>query len=342
MTPPKATIQETLAIIESGSSQIALVVNEQNRLLGIVTDGDIRRALLKNISLQETIDQIMNVQPITILSTMHSDQALQLMKRNRVRHIPVVDENSEIQGIYYLEELVKPSLKDNWVVLMAGGLGRRLGDLTLNCPKPLIKVGAKPILETIIQQFIEHGFHRFYFIVNYKAEMIIDYFGDGSKWGVEIRYIHESKRMGTAGGLKLITEKLTQPIIVMNGDLLTKVNFCQLVQFHSELQMQATLCVRPYELQIPYGVVRVNEHRLVDIIEKPLHQFFVSAGIYVLEPDVMNYLPDDSFFDMPELFQQLIETEQEIAVFPIREYWIDVGKLEDLQRADEEYFKVFV
>lgn len=341
LIPPSFTICETIEKIDSSSLQIALVVDEYDHLLGTVTDGDIRRALLKGVSLHDAVHPIMNAQPVTIKLGEDSRHILFIMKQHKLRHLPMVDENGVLQGVELLEQFIHSPALDYWVMLMVGGLGKRLGSLTRDCPKPLLKVGNKPILETILEKLIESGFHRFYFLVNYKAEMIEQYFGDGSIWGVEIRYLHEKKRMGTAGGLKLLSEKLTQPIIVMNGDLLTKLNFHQLLQFHAEMQVQATMCVRQYDIEVPYGVVKVSNHRLTDIVEKPVHHFFVSAGIYVLEPNVLKYIPDNAYYDMPNLFQKLIAEKTEIAAFPIREYWVDIGKLADFHRANEEYNEVF-
>jgi dTDP-glucose pyrophosphorylase len=341
LVSPSATIRETIEKIDSNSLQIALVIDEQLNLLGTVTDGDIRRALLKGVPLQTTVNEIMNTHPVTIQPNEETRQILKIMEANRLRHLPVVDEQGSLKGVELLESFIHPPRLDCWVVLMVGGLGKRLGSLTKDCPKPLLKVGNKPILETILEKLGECGFHQFYFVVNYKAEMIQAYFGDGSHWGLEIRYIHEQKRMGTAGGLKLIPEKLPQPILVMNGDLLTTLNFRQLLQFHTEMHVKATMCVRQYEIEVPYGVVKVENQRLANIVEKPIHQFFVSAGIYVLEPDALEYIPDNSYFDMPNLFQKLIAENSDIAAFPLREYWVDIGKLDDFHRANVEYNEVF-
>lgn len=224
---------------------------------------------------------------------------------------------------------------------MAGGLGRRLQPLTNECPKPLLKVGGKPILEIILENFVEQGFNRFHIAVNYKAEMIESYFGNGSRWGIDLSYLREHERMGTAGALSLLPGGLTQPLIVMNGDLLTRINFRQLLSFHAEHHAQATMCVRDYDFQIPYGVVKIEKHRLTGIEEKPVHHCFVSAGIYVLQPDVISLIPRNTFFDMPDLFAEMIRQQKETAVFPIREYWLDIGRMDDFERAVGEYERHF-
>jgi NDP-sugar pyrophosphorylase family protein len=224
---------------------------------------------------------------------------------------------------------------------MAGGLVNRLRPLTDECPKPMLKVGNKPLLETIVENFIEYGFHRFYISVNYMADVVESYFGDGSRWGVDIEYLHEEHRLGTAGALSLLPETPTEAILVMNGDLLTKVNFKQLLDFHYGHQAQATMCVREYDFQVPYGVVKIDGQRITSIDEKPIQRFFVNAGIYVLEPEALDLISSNIFFDMTTLFEKLIELKKEPAVFPIREYWLDIGHLADYNRANGEYRDIF-
>ena len=201
----------------------------------------------------------------------------------------------------------------------------------------MLIIGNKPILETILLNFIELGFHRFYISVNYKAEMVKEYFGDGSRWSVSIRYLEETEAMGTAGCLSLLPEETTQPLVVMNGDVLTKVNLHLLLDFHEGNKSSATMCVREYDFQVPFGVVTLDDHRLVGIEEKPVQRFFVSAGIYVLEPAVLKLLPQGTAYDMPALFEALVQNNMETVVFPIREYWLDVGRHADLERASNDH-----
>jgi len=266
---------------------------------------------------------------------------LAVMKLKRLNHIPVLDDDGRIIYVETLQGLVKKNDKDNAVVLMAGGMGTRLRPLTNECPKPLLQVGGKPVLETILDNFMEYGFKHFYLSVNYKADMIREYFGDGARWGVEIEYIHEDKRLGTAGALSLLPDIPDKPLLVMNGDLLTKVNFQQLIDFHSVNQAQATMCVREYNFQVPYGVVKMNNHRLTGIDEKPVERFFVNAGIYVLEPKTIKLIPKGEFFDMPSLFQKIIAENGETTAFPIREYWMDIGQMNDYEQANIEFNEVF-
>jgi dTDP-glucose pyrophosphorylase len=328
-------------ILDVNGLQIVLVVDEERRLLGTITDGDIRRGILKGIALTELVQTIMNPHPTIAQEEDSRDSILAEMKRKMLHHMPLIDEAGCVVGLVTLDELINPQIKTNRVVLMAGGLGSRLRPLTNECPKPMLKVGGKPLLETILENFIEHGFSHFYIAVNYMAEVIKSYFGDGSKWGVDISYLDEDQRLGTAGALSLLPEKPTDPLIVMNGDLLTKVNFSQLLGFHIEHNAQATMCVREYDFQVPYGVVKIDKHRIIGIDEKPTQRFFVNAGIYVLEPSTLDLIFPNTFFDMPSMFEILIEKQKETAVFPVREYWLDIGHMADFDRANGEYMAVF-
>jgi dTDP-glucose pyrophosphorylase len=332
-----SSIKEAIVRIDSASYKILLVVDSENHLIGTVTDGDIRRGLLQGIPLTEPLEQVMNVSPHTVSEQDRKQNTLELMDRIGQRYIPKVDSKNCVIGIEVKDELIQPEFYDNWVILMAGGLGSRLKPLTDNCPKPLLKIGDKSVLEIIIENFKESGFHNFLIAVNYKAEMIKEYFSDGRSWGVNIQYIHETERLGTAGALSLLPSAPTKPFLVMNGDLLTKVDFQHLLDFHLEHQAKATMCVREYDFQVPYGVVNIVEQRIVDIDEKPVHRFFVNAGIYVLDPEALSDIPTQTFFDMPQLFERIIAQKEETRVFPIHEYWLDIGKMEDFKIANREY-----
>ena len=338
---PDMTILHAIKIIDESSQQIGLVVSEENKLIGTVTDGDIRRAIISGIGLNEPVHIIMNTNPSTVSVEVTKEKVLSLMKEKKLRQIPVLNSEKCLIGLQVLDELLQSDHIENWVILMAGGLGSRLGDLTKQCPKPLIPVGGKPLLEIIVENFKDSGFSNFYFSVNYKAEMIEQYFGNGSKLDVNIQYLKENKRLGTAGALSLLEKMPDKPIIVMNGDLLTKVNFKQLLDYHMHNKALATMCVREYSFQVPYGVVRIENGSLQGIDEKPIQNFFVSAGIYVIEPKALELIPKDSYYDMPSLFDTIIQSGSKANVFPIREYWIDIGKRDDLERANGEYEEVF-
>jgi dTDP-glucose pyrophosphorylase len=338
---PDGTISDAIKAIDAGSLQIALIVDAKRRLLGTITDGDVRRGILRGISIDRPAVDIMNRDFTVARAGDTRESILEIMKLKEIRQVPILDDNNCVSGIEILNDLLQPRERENRVVLMAGGMGSRLRPLTNDCPKPLIHVGNKPIMETILENFIEYGFRHFYVSVNYKADMVKSYFKDGSRWGVDIRYIHEDKALGTAGPIALLPEKMNQPLLVMNGDLLTKINFQQLLDFHQEHRAKATMCVREYDFQVPYGVVKLEKHRLLQIEEKPVQRFFVNAGIYVLEPETMDHIPHDTYFDMTDLFAKIIAQGSETAAFPIREYWIDIGRLDDLEQAKGEYPGIF-
>lgn len=335
------SVLSAMQAINISAIQIALVINEHSQLMGTVTDGDIRRAILQGISLDAPVADVMNPQPTVALPSMPREKILEIMKQKKLRQIPVVDELGKVIGLALFDTLLKVRQKDNWVVLMAGGLGSRLAPLTENCPKPLLKVGNKPILENILEHFLQYGFHQFFISVNYKSEMIEAYFGDGSKWGVEIQYLREQTRLGTAGGLKLLPHKPDHPIFVMNGDLLTKINLLDMLALHQEQQSVATMAVREYDFQIPFGVVQTDIQRITGIVEKPLYKVNVNAGIYILEPSCLDLIPDQEFYDMPNLFTSLVGQQQIVVPFMTWEYWLDIGRRDDLDRANGEYSEIF-
>ncbi len=336
-----STIKEALQIIDSGAMKIAIVVDSNNKLLGTLTDGDIRRAILSGKTLNSTIESIYFKNPTAVTVNESEKNIIDLCKTKTIHQIPIVDKGGKVVGIRTIDDLLKIKTHTNKVVLMAGGLGTRLRPLTNKVPKPLLVVGGKPIIETIIESFVKFGFKNFILSVNYKSEMFEEYFGNGTKFGVNIEYIHEDKRLGTAGALSLMKKKLNEDFFVMNGDLLTNANFEQLLRFHQDNKADATMCVREYDFQIPYGVVDVMDSEILSITEKPIHKYFVNAGIYMLSPKVLNHIPADEFYDMPTFFDKLIEMKNSVISFPLREYWLDIGKMEEFKRANREYAEVF-
>lgn len=334
---PEASIREAIRTIDAGALQIALVVDAENRLQGTVTDGDVRRGILREISFDDSVCKIMNSRPVVARQKQGREKILGLMIERSLHQIPTVDDEGRLAGLEVVEALLQSQHFSNQVVIMAGGLGSRLRPMTNDCPKPMLKVGGRPILETLLQILKEQGFFRIYLSVNYMADIITDYFGDGSAFGVEIEYLREEKKLGTAGALNLLPEPPTEPLVVMNGDLLTKVNFQHLLDFHKYHKAVATMCVREYDFQVPYGVVTVDHHRMVGIEEKPMHKFFVNAGIYVLNPQVLTAIPQGTYCDMPAVFNRLAQEGHDSAAFPIREYWLDIGKMDDFERAQSDF-----
>lgn len=340
MVTQDATILETLKIIDTHGVPFGLVHND-GILCGTVTDGDIRRGILAGVQLSDVVSSVMNTTPITAPSDISDAEAARLMRRSGIGHLPLVDAGNRLTDLKVLRDLDPRPEGGNPVVLMAGGKGTRLRPLTQNLPKPMIKVGDRPILETIVERFVAQGFAEIYLSVNYKADLIEDHFGDGAAFGAEITYLREDSALGTGGALSLLPHRPAKPFIVMNGDVLTKVSFQHLIKFHENHGAPATMSVREYRFTVPYGVVNTDSAVLQSIEEKPEHTFFVNAGIYVLNPDVLDLVPADAAMDMPDLYQQLIDNQTPPTVFPLREYWMDIGHLDDLDKAKRDYSSLF-
>jgi dTDP-glucose pyrophosphorylase len=331
------SILTAIRIIDSAMTQLALVVDENRKLVATVTDGDIRRALLQGIDLSQPITKAMNRKFQSLPAGTPRMEIRRTMLQHRVRRLPLLDAEGRVAELVFLEALVEGGNKDNWVVIMAGGLGTRLRPLTQHTPKPMVKVGERPILETILNGLSEQGFHRVCLAVNYKADIIRKHFKDGRDLGMEIRYVQETQRLGSAGALGLLPEKPAAPFLVMKADLLTNVAYSRLLDYHLDQKVLGTLCVKEYRVQVPYGVVQAKEDRLEAIEEKPVKKFFVNAGIYVLEPEALDLVPAGKAYDMPALLDQLrLRGDRGVALFPIREYWLDIGKKEDYARANRE------
>jgi len=331
------TIENAIHILNKSGMQIALVLDNRGKLRGTITDGDVRRGLLRHIGMNALVTEVMNVNPITANISDSQKYILALMKRKDLLQIPILDSNKRVVALETLAQFIDGVVYENPVFLMAGGFGTRLYPLTNEKPKPLLKVGTKPILETILIQFIKAGFKNFFISTHYKSEMIREHFGDGSEWGVSIEYVHEKEPLGTAGALGLLPPgRADLPLLMMNGDLLTKVNFEHLLAFHQEQKGLATMCVREYDFQVPYGVIEICDQKIKSIIEKPTHNFFVNAGIYVLEPELINKVDGISYLDMPTLIEQQLKEGAQINSFPVHEYWLDIGKMEAYERANRD------
>lgn len=338
LVPATASVREAIVAIDKGGYQIAVVVDSEGRLLGVVSDGDIRRAILKAVPLEAPVTSVMNPRPVATMESGAKEKLQQVLKSGlRITRIPVVDADNRVIGIQIAEDLLCADLSNHWVVLMAGGKGVRLRPLTHTIPKPMVEVGGKPIIEIILERFRDLGFRNFYIAVNYMAEVIKGHFADGEKWGVNVRYLEEREPLGTAGALRLLPETPSHPFFVMNGDLLTSLNFEQLLGYHQAHGGMATMCLRPYSFQVPYGVVDLTGNRLTGLREKPTHDYFVNAGIYVLEPEALRAIPSEGYFDMTTLFSTLIARGDAPVAFPLREEWIDIGRPEDLERACAEF-----
>ena len=336
---PETTLRDTLKVIDQGAISLALVVNSERKLLGTVSDGDARRALLRNAGLGDAIQGVMNTSPKVARADEPEGRILDRILAQHLRQMPLVDAAGRVVGIRVLDELVKPATRPNWAVVMAGGLGERLRPYTATVPKPLLMVGNQPILERMLRQLRTHGFERVFVSVNFMADKIEGYVQDGSAFGLQVDYLRETSRLGTAGSLSLLPERPDAPIVVMNADLLTELSFSSLLEFHREERAALTMCVTTYEIQIPYGVVEAEGSRVRSIAEKTRHTWFVNAGIYVLDPMCLDLIPRAEPLDMPSLVQKLLTRGDIVASFPIRESWLDIGQLHDYQRAIMQSFQ---
>jgi dTDP-glucose pyrophosphorylase/predicted transcriptional regulator len=331
------TMQRAIEVLNEEALRIVMVVNDEKVLVGTITDGDIRRAIINGKSISTKLNEFMYKDPAVVSNSYSSIQILDKMKEIDVLQMPVVDSNNHVVGLETIQGLLTEKKIDNVVVLMAGGFGKRMAPLTNEIPKPLLKVGETPILENILKQFIKEGFHNFYISTHYKAEMLREYFGNGDKWNVSIKYIFEESPLGTAGALGLLPDQLTQkPLILMNADLLTKINFKELLNFHITEQGKATMCVRKYDFQVPYGVIESNGIKVEKISEKPVHSFFINAGIYVLNPLLLDLIDGTQNIDMPNLLGSIINTNEKVNMFPIHEYWLDIGLREHFDKAQKD------
>jgi dTDP-glucose pyrophosphorylase/CBS domain-containing protein len=333
-----ANILQAMRNLTETGARFSVVVSDNYKFLGTLTDGDIRRSLLSGLTVNESVTKAMNVNPIVALENASNQELREIMRTNDFTHIPVIDGDGKLVRILSLKEVqVTEPRKDNAVVLMVGGLGVRLGELTANCPKPMLKLGDKPILEIIIENFKEKGFYNFFLSVNYKSEVIESYFGDGSRYDINIKYIREKERMGTAGSLSLFESINDLPIIVMNGDVLTKVNFTSLIDYHNNHALDACICTCRHDYQIPFGVVHQDDNLVIKIEEKPIHSALINAGIYSMNPKLLSALVKNQFCDMPSFLEKIIGENKKVGTFQVQDYWLDIGRKDDFYRAEIDY-----
>jgi len=335
-------ISRAIEVLDKSKLKICLVVNDQKQFIGTITDGDLRRGILKGFGINDTLDKVMNANPSYLFPEQITEKKQQQLRDQGVNVAPILTPDKKIKDIIVLQRSTQFLLeRTNRVVIMAGGLGKRLGELTKDVPKPMLKVGDKPILEVIIEKLKEHGFMEIYLSVNFQSHIIEEYFGNGEKFGVNIKYLKEPERLGTAGSLSLLDLNFTEPFLVMNGDLLTNVDFDALIKFYQEKNTDALMCVREYDFQVPFGVVQTEDEVVKKIDEKPVHKFLVNAGVYMLAASVLKYIPKNTYYDMPMLFERLMQENKHVIAFPLREYWLDIGRLDDLEKAQIEVSGLF-
>ncbi len=328
-----ASIEQAIYCLNDAALQIVMVVNQQGQLVGTITDGDIRRGLLRGLTVSDSTETIISRQALVVPPDMRNESVAQLMRSNRIHQLPVVDDRRQVVGLHLWDDVTGPRERNNVMVIMAGGLGTRLAPHTERCPKPLLPVAGRPMLEHIIERAKGEGFTNFVLAVHYLGHMIEEYFGDGSRWGVKINYLREEKALGTAGALGLLEPRPRLPFVVTNGDVLTDIRYGELLEFHERSHAMATMAVRLYEWQHPFGVVNTKGADIVGFEEKPIHRSHVNAGVYALDPTVLEILRRGDHLDMPALFEAVRMREGRTVAYPMHEPWLDVGRPSDYDEA---------
>jgi dTDP-glucose pyrophosphorylase len=328
-----ATLQQAIRNLEDSGLQIVVVVDAGGKLVGTLTDGDIRRGLLRGFGLESAVDPLVYREPLVVPPQLDKSAVLQLMQVNRIHQLPVVDEHHRVVGLHLWDRLMAPRERPNLVVIMAGGQGTRLRPHTDNCPKPLLHVGGKPMLEHIIDRARSEGFRHFAIAIHYLGHMIEEYFGDGSRLGVRIDYLREQSPLGTVGAVGLLSPRPDVPFVICNGDVLTDIRYSELLDFHCSHRAIATMAVRLHEWQHPFGVVRTRGVDIVGFEEKPVFRSHVNAGIYVFEPEALAQINAGERCDTPTLFARLQGQGARTIVYPMHEPWLDVGRPDDYDQA---------
>jgi len=336
LLPVDATLRQAIHSLDESAVQIVMVVSSDGALLGTLTDGDIRRGLLRGFDMDSVVDSLIHREPLVVPPQLSRDTVLQLMRANKVRQLPVVDEARQVVGLHVWDELMAPIPRPNLMVIMAGGQGTRLRPYTETCPKPMLPVGGKPMLEHIIERARGEGFQRFVLTTHYLGHMVENYFGDGSRWHVSIDYVREESPLGTSGALGLLDPKPDVPFIVTNGDVLTDIHYGELLDFHCHHGASATMAVRQHEWQHPFGVVQTNGVDIVGFEEKPIIKSHINAGVYALESEALNFLSAGEYCDMPTLFSRLQGQGHRTVVYPMHEPWLDVGRIDDYDAANNK------
>ncbi|MCX6641685.1 MAG: nucleotidyltransferase family protein [bacterium] len=342
LAPPDASIRSVMACIDRNTKGIALIVDQERRLIGTITDGDVRRAILTGVNLDASVSGLLDAKsdlryrrPITADYDASTDELFKVMHQHRIRQLPILDSQQHVLDLVTIDDLLPENGLPLQAVIMAGGFGTRLHPLTEDLPKPMLPVGDRPLLQRTIEHLRDAGIRKVQVSTHYLQEKITDYFGDGKAFGVELNYLFEDHPMGTAGALGLM-DKIDEPLLVINGDILTQIDYRAMLDFHLQNFADMTVAVRQYEFKVPYGVVETEGVRVTRILEKPVVKNFVNAGIYLLSPEVQKCIPDTAHYDMPELIGYLISQGNLVISFPVREYWIDIGEFKEYRQAQTD------
>ncbi len=330
---PDSTIIQCMGCMDKTGAGIVLAVDEEFKLIGTISDGDIRKALLRGCPLDREVTQLINRNGYKVLPTIPRDKVLDMMQTRRIEQVTILKEKGKVIGIHFLHDMLGIVSSHSWAVIMAGGKGMRLRPLTENIPKPMIKVAGRPILERIILHLISYGINRIFLAVNYLSNMIEEHFGDGSQYGVSIEYLREDKPLGSGGALSLLPELPSHPLLVMNGDLIEDANFDKMITFHTKNNFYATMGVYPYFHQVPFGCVEMENNTLSSLVEKPILEETVNAGIYVLSPKAVSQVPKDTVFPITSLFEQALNADTQCGAFILEKEWLDIGSPQQLRQA---------
>lgn len=334
LLPSTATIKEAIYNLDQVAIKIVLVIDAEGKLEGTISDGDIRRGLLRGLQMSSQIAPVVHTNPIVVPPDMTRETVMQLMVANKIQQIPVVDEQRRVVGLHQWDQITIPQARANMMVIMAGGKGTRLRPHTDTCPKPLLPIAGKPMLEHIIENAKHEGFSKFIISINYLGEMIVDHFGSGERWDAHIDYVREDSPLGTAGALGLLAPIPTEPFVITNGDVITDIRYGELLEFHKRCNASATMAVRVHEWQNPFGVVQTNGVEIIGFEEKPVVRSHINAGVYALSPDVLGLLAPHVHCDMPTLFERAKAQGLQTVAYPMHEPWLDVGRPTDLALAD--------
>lgn len=324
-----ADIRQVMQVIDRTGMEVALMCDPSRRLLAVLTDGNIRRALLSGRVLSDAITDIGSRRYISVAPGTDRHEAMQLMVERSIKCLPVVDDSGRVVDLYTLHGVLSGNRCDSWAVVMAGGLGTRLGDLTHGIPKPMLPIGDRPILQHIVEHLVAHGIHRIFLAVNYLGRMIEDHFADGHRFHCRIEYLRESEPRGTGGALGLLPQRPTAPLVVMNGDLLTRINVTRMLEFHRSQACMATMAVREHRVQVPFGVAQIADAKVTALVEKPVLDYQINAGIYILDPQLLGHIPSSGLFPLPRLLEDSIARGECVGAYPMREPWSDIGLPEE-------------
>jgi len=327
------TIEEALKKLEQNEHKILFLIKEDSTIVGSLSDGDIRRGLLQHKNITHQVEDICNKKPIVVSSRDEIEESYENLINENIFYIPLTDAKNKIKQVYSLKK-PKPKNINNYFVILAGGLGTRLSPLTNSCPKPLLKVKGEPILSHIIKNAAKHGFQNFIISLNYLGEKIESFFGDGKSLGVNIKYIRETKRLGTAGSIFNVRKFTKEPVLVSNGDIITNFNYSNLLDFHITNNALATIAIKEHIIQHPYGVIKHKNLLFQGIEEKPLYRSFVNAGIYCLNHGFFDFIQENTYQDMPDILDLAKSNGHTPLLYPITEDWLDIGKIQDFQAAN--------